>query len=246
MSSLHRGLVLLLLATWMAAPAGAGQRAGKVTGDPGSATAAYADLSPIDLRGLLGDPPAPNSGVVKGELDRIRAAQAGATPADRARILSEEKLAPAAFSGVLGAELTRKALPATERLLRRSARDLTSASAPAKKLWARRRPPLEDASIVPLAKLPSGGSYPSRHAATGRLWADILARLMPERAAALAARGDQIGDDRVAAGVHFPSDVAAGRKLGDAVAEQLLRSDRFQSDFAKARAELVAAGAAQP
>jgi membrane-associated phospholipid phosphatase len=48
----------------------------------------------------------------------------------------------------------------------------------------------------------------------------------------------------VLGGVHFPSDVAAGKVLGTEVARLLLANDRFKAEFADAKKECLAAAAA--
>jgi acid phosphatase (class A) len=69
----------------------------------------------------------------------------------------------------------------------------------------------------------------------------ILAELAPDLKEAILARGLQIGDDRVIAGVHFPSDVDAGHALAHDIFAKLMASPAFQADLAKAKAEVAAA-----
>jgi acid phosphatase (class A) len=47
----------------------------------------------------------------------------------------------------------------------------------------------------------------------------------------------QYGNDRVVLGVHFPSDVAAGRVLGQAIYAALKEKKAYQDDLAAAKAE---------
>jgi len=44
----------------------------------------------------------------------------------------------------------------------------------------------------------------------------------------------------VLGGVHYPSDVAAGRILGNAIADKMLANPEFQAALAKAKAECAA------
>jgi hypothetical protein len=56
----------------------------------------------------------------------------------------------------------------------------------------------------------------------------ILAELVPEPRDALIQRGEQIDWDRVIAEVHFPSDVATDRVLGQILARVLLGKPEFR------------------
>jgi acid phosphatase (class A) len=66
----------------------------------------------------------------------------------------------------------------------------------------------------------------------------VLAEMLPERRAALFAFGWEYGDARVVSGVHFPSDVEAGRILGTMLVELMSRDARFRNDLRTARREL--------
>jgi hypothetical protein len=69
------------------------------------------------------------------------------------------------------------------------------------------------------------------------VWSRILAEIFPEKKERLLKRGLQVGEDRVIAGIHFPSDVAAGQKLGDAIADKLLADPQFNEALKQAKAE---------
>ena len=58
-------------------------------------------------------------------------------------------------------------------------------------------------------------------------------------------RGKLMGDDRVIAGMHFPSDVAAGQKLGGAIAKKLMENPVFQKSLQDAKDECTKAGIAK-
>ena len=65
---------------------------------------------------------------------------------------------------------------------------------------------------------PNHPSYPAAHACYSTASAVVLARLFPADAASLAALARESGESRVWAGIHYPSDVAAGQQLGRNVA----------------------------
>lgn len=114
---------------------------------------------------------------------------------------------------------------------------LRSAPAP---VQAASSPPGDSPCTAPAAATLYSPSYPSGHATVGALMAILLAEMVPERRGALFSRGWEYGDARVISGVHFPSDVEAGRILGSLLAGLMLQDARFRADLGAARAELRA------
>jgi acid phosphatase (class A) len=88
---------------------------------------------------------------------------------------------------------------------------------------------------------PTHYSYPSGHSTRGTVFALLLAELFPEHREAILAKGREVGWLRVQGGVHYPTDIYAGRVLGQELARDFLRTEAFQRDLAAARAELAAA-----
>lgn len=194
---------------------------------------------------LLGPYPRAGSPEAAADLAVVLWEQRTRTPAEVARAASEEDLSLEDFAGVLGPGFEAARHPLTEALLARAAAAARSCIVAPKKAYARPRPYASDARVAPAAEREATGSYPSGHATRGALFAAVLAELAPERRAALLPRGAQIGDDRVVAGVHYPSDVAAGQRLGAAIAQALLTDRDFREALAEARAkEWHVAGAA--
>ncbi len=219
--------------------------AGDASMGMGSATniAPYFDPASVDLKALLPDPPADGSPTTLKEIELILQKQAARTPAEVARAREEVHLNVWLFENVLGSWFTKKNLPATAALFAHVDATEHPVIDSAKKFWDRPRPLLQDKRIHPPIDLPKNASYPSGHSTVGDLDALILAELAPDLKDALVARGLQIGDDRVIAGVHFPSDVAAGHTLANALFARLMASAEFQGDLAKAKAEVAAARA---
>jgi acid phosphatase (class A) len=73
------------------------------------------------------------------------------------------------------------------------------------------------------------------------LCAAVLAELAPQQRPAIMERGRELGWNRVVAGVHYPSDVTAGRVLGTAIAKALLADPKFQQEFMQVKQEFAAA-----
>jgi membrane-associated phospholipid phosphatase len=108
--------------------------------------------------------------------------------------------------------------------------DATIAAWDSKYTYDRRRPSQFDHRLSTVIPDPRSPSYPSEHAAVGWAAATVLAYLYPQIAAAIQALAQDEGRSRLLAGVEFPSDVAAGMELGQAVGNALIR--RAKSDGA--------------
>jgi len=108
-----------------------------------------------------------------------------------------------------------------------------------KVMYQRLRPYQRDSNIVLCIPSHNSTSYPSGHSTISNTAANIFATIFPDRADALKARGLQMAEDRVLGGVHHPSDVEAGRKLAEIVAEELLKSPSFQIPLTEAKKSLL-------
>ncbi|MGZ3695508.1 MAG: phosphatase PAP2 family protein [Bdellovibrionota bacterium] len=105
--------------------------------------------------------------------------------------------------------------------------------------FTRPRPYDEDKRIQPCADKPGGAlAYPSSHTAIAGLDACILAELFPKRAKDILAYGEYLGDLRAIAGVHHPSDVAAGKALAKDLCDYLLGDKGFLADLKEVKNEL--------
>ena len=80
----------------------------------------------------------------------------------------------------------------------------------------------------------------------GWAWGLVMAELAPAKASGLLEAGREIGDSRVICGVHYQSDVEAGRMLGAAMVAAEHANAQFRADFAAAKAELAKAHATAP
>jgi acid phosphatase (class A) len=81
-------------------------------------------------------------------------------------------------------------------------------------------------------------SYPSGNANFGTTTAILLAAMVPEKRAEIFARGWEYGENRLVAGVHFPSDIESGRISATAMVAVMMQNPAFKSDFAAAKGEL--------
>ncbi|MBD7940880.1 phosphatase PAP2 family protein [Brevundimonas sp. Sa3CVA3] len=155
--------------------------------------------------------------------------------------------APRAFDCALGFKFEPEKMPTLTLLMGKMLGDLEMIQTPAKKGYFRKRPfvvePLPTC-IAPESWLAASGSYPSGHSALGWAWSLVLAELAPDRADAILRRGLAYGESRAVCGVHYPSDVEAGRIVGATIVTRLKADPAFQADFARAKEEFEAARAA--
>jgi acid phosphatase (class A) len=203
-----------------------------------TAASVYFDPAKVDLKALLPDPPANDSATTKQEIELILQKQKARTPDDVLRIKREVHLDIFLFDTVLGPTFQNEDVPVTAAFFKKIDDTIRPVVMSAKKYWDRPRPPKLDKRVKPPIDLPKNASYPSGHSTFGNLNALVLADLAPDLRDPLLTRGAQIGDDRIIAGVHYPSDVAAGKKLADDLYALLKASPQYQADFAKAKAEM--------
>lgn len=198
---------------------------------------------------LLPPPPAPNSALAAADEDAWRAVKPlrGSARWTLASADANLKFPKAAqtFSCAMDMPISQEATPHLNMLLRRTLVDAGLSTYAAKDKYNRTRPfaAHKDSPCTPQdeAQLSKDGSYPSGHAALGWAWALLLSELAPERTDALLARGHAFGQSRVICGVHWQSDVDAGRLMGSAAVAKLHADPVFKAQMAAARSEVVAA-----
>ena len=150
------------------------------------------------------------------------------------------------YACALGRPISASALPKTYHLLQRVELDARTVGTPPKDHYNRIRPLIGDDRPVCIKRedwMKTNASYPSGHAMVGMAWGLILSELAPAKASGLAEAGREIGDSRVLCGVHYQSDVEAGRLLGSVMVAREHADPQFRADFAAARAELAKASA---
>ena len=192
----------------------------------------------VALERVLPPPPEPGLPEGRADLAAVEAAVAARSKADEARIDAEKPCTPLAFAGdILGPGFTAAKLPLTFALVQRAFEDTELAVLASKKAIARARPYTLEPKLATYGHRSQSASYPSGHAACGRVMAVILAAMVPGKARALYERADLYGRNRELAGTHFPSDLAAGGTAGTVVAAALFRDPHFRTAFARAAAE---------
>ena len=213
----------------------------------------YLAADALDGQAVIGPPPAPDS--PRGQADRaiyLQTRKLAGTPRWALATKDNDLWTGGAlerFACALGRPIDGKALPATDRLLRRIELDVRTVGTPPKNHFNRTRPLIGDDAPVCVKRedwMRTNASYPSGHAMVGWAWGLILAELSPAHASGLLEAGREIGDSRVVCGVHYQSDVEAGRALGAAMVAEEHATPAFRSDLAAARAELARTRASAP
>jgi acid phosphatase (class A) len=191
-----------------------------------------------DLVVVLPPPPDPGSPEDQADLAALLAVQAARTPAmvSAARADAEETVFR--LLARMGIALDPTTLPATASLFANLHADEAALVEPAKRHWHRLRPFAASPAVQPCAPRPWSASYPSGHAAFAFAASEALVDILPEWQDAIRARAATYARDRVVCGVHYPSDVEAGRLAGLAIAAAMRDDTLYQAALAAARSEL--------
>ena len=213
-------------------------------------TAGYlaAGDAPDTIR-ILPAPPAAGSGRETDDKAIFAATRALKDDPRWALATSDADLHPANgmadFACSLGVTLTPENAPTLATMFGRISRDARAVIDPPKDHYARPRPYLAvaDAPICvdKTDDLAKSASYPSGHSTQSWAWGLVMAELAPDRASDILMRARSIGESRIVCGVHYLSDIQAGRDAGSILVARLHADPAFQADLAKARDEIKAA-----
>jgi len=205
-----------------------------------------------DSLALVPPPPAEKSARLADDVEAYRALTALRNGPRGAQAAKDAVLKfPAAadhFACALGVQISEQNTPHLNMLLRRTLADAGGATYKAKDKYQRARPFMvfNEPTCTPgeEAHLRKDGSYPSGHSALGWAWALVLTQVAPERTDALAQRGRAYAQSRGVCGVHWKSDIEAGRFVGSAAVARLQSNAVFQAQLAEAKKEVAKARAA--
>ena len=201
------------------------------------------DARRLDLTRVLAPPPAAGSAQQRAELDEMLDIQARRSPAQAERARLDAEVSVFRFADALDSppQFTAARLPRTAALFRDLTADESAVMNAAKDRFARPRPFSVEPRLAPAVDKPASASYPSGHSTWAYAAGLVLADLVPERRVQILARAEEYAHNRVVGGVHYPSDVQAGRLAGTALTALLFRCAPFVKEEASARAELRAA-----
>jgi acid phosphatase (class A) len=217
------------------------------------ATKIYLDGATLDLHALP-EPPQRGSLAAQADLETILQVQAWRTEAEVAWAKQVDHLDAFDAASIIGPWFTRERVPRCARLLDEALGDGEGANYAAKLKFKRLRPPFQDPRVKPVTPVqePTGAtppasfySYPSGHATSIYLLAELLGDLVPAKAEAISSWAHRAAWSRMIAGVHFPSDDVGGQFLAAIVVRALRANQAFQKALAGCREELRAIQAAQ-
>jgi acid phosphatase (class A) len=188
-----------------------------------------------------GLPTAPDTAQTRRELDELLELQRTRSAADVAAARADRKTELSRFYGALG-------IPASDPpplpLMNKLVDDIERTSRPfvrhAKRHHSRTRPYVIEPRLQPcIDDVRDDWSYPSGHASYSSIVADLLAMMVPERRMQIQARRDEFSRQRMVCGVHFPSDIRAGKAGAVSILGALEKTNReFVQDFHDASIEL--------
>jgi acid phosphatase (class A) len=205
-------------------------------------TFVYMKAEPAAIAELLPTPPAPQSRQTLAELDELHGIQEGRSPQEVALAKQDDSEVDVfAYRGVIGPGFTKEALPTLASFWKNLQNDSALILTASKTLFHRPRPYHADTSLRPVCRTSedrANFSYPSGHATNGYLWGFVLALMVPEKREAIFARADEFARNRLVCGVHYPTDLSAGKQAASLMMGNLLADPRFRRDLEAARAEL--------
>lgn len=216
--------------------------------DQAQPQASYLAPEQVDLIALLPPPPSAGTQTAWEDMQQVLLAQHLRSKAATARTDADTEISIFRFADVLGPNFTKRKLPKLAAFMDRVRSSGTGPVSRVKDHWKRPRPFVENSDVKPAPaakqsvlnddKRTYSYSYPSGHATFGATCAIILSNMVPERRDELFARGWEFGANRMVGGVHFPSDIEAGRIDATVLVYAMMQNPQFQKDFTDAKAEL--------
>lgn len=199
----------------------------------------YVQAGDFAVDKIVPPPPGNYSTQTANEIKAILLLQKQKTPSQLAAIKEQDTLTPYLICGTTLPQINAQS-PLAIDLLLKVAGDVQTVAEQGKMIWDRPRPARLDKRIEKLVDLPPDSSYPGINSTVVYAWASILANLVPDRKEAIASKADEIAQNRVLAGVQYPSDIAAAKTLGEAIAGRMLEKAAFQQELQRVQKELAA------
>lgn len=136
--------------------------------------------------------------------------------------------------------INKKNYPNLFNLLNKVHLDSKNINSNLKNFFKQKRP-YQDSIKVKLHISPSKSySYPSSHAAKSYVCAYVLAKLFPKLEKDFLKRAQEISQNRVIAGLHYPKDIKTGEKVAENIFAKLQNNKDYIADFNLAKKEIMA------
>ena len=178
------------------------------------------------LRKVIGDPPEIGSKSLQRDLDILFWLQKSRNPSGVRNAWTYLDKVMTVFEPALGSDFSKTA-PKIKQKLPQFIKLVNNVKDTFKKEISRDRPFVAYSTIKPCLPLEDSKSYPSGHASWYTTASYLLADLFPQRREPLLLTGRQGIYARPFCGLHYPSDVEAGHRLGKAAAQQIIRSSQW-------------------
>lgn len=192
---------------------------------------------------IFPEPPESDSAITRRELDELLELQWARTETDVEDARNDRKTEIQRFYGALGfAAGAAPKLPSLLGLAARVEDDVRPYVRDAKEHFRGLRPYEIESQLDPCIDNVRGDlSYPSGHATFAYVMAHMLGEMVPERTSQLIARADEFARQRMVCGVHFRSDIEAGRLGAQWLDTAFNASPGYRTDANAAKTELRAA-----
>jgi len=187
---------------------------------------------------LLSPPPCETCPQTKTEIEELAQLERERTPEQKSHVTADVKMSVERFLEGAGIGFEPEKLRPCEKFFTQPRQEEKAAIDAAKDMFCRTRPyNTEGNDLHPVEKaIPNDSfSYPSGHSAYGATMGLILAAMLPEKQAEIYRRIADYARSRMIAGVHFRSDVEAGKMIGAAVVASLFAKPDFRSAFDEAK-----------
>jgi len=202
----------------------------------------YLAATDADFGNLLPPPPADGSALDKRDLQGVLDLQKTLTPARMERIQADVEQSVYRIAGeILGPTFTKERIPGAGAFFDKVNKDSSAGVRDIKQKYKRLRPFQANKEVQTppnIAGASQGPTYPSGHSTFGAEVALLLAMMVPEKKAALHARGWEYGEQRVASGVAYPSDWETAHIGATLMVALMMQKPEFKADFEATKAEI--------
>jgi acid phosphatase (class A) len=202
----------------------------------------YLAAGDADFANLLPPPPVDGSAADQRDLAGVLALQKTVTPERLARIQADTEATVYRVAGaVFGPDFTKERFPLAGAFFDKVNKDSAVGVRDIKQRYKRLRPFQASHDIVPPANIAAasqGPTYPSGHGTFGTQVAVMLSMMVPEKKAALFARGWEYAEQRVASGVAYPTDMQTGQIGAVLMVALMMQKPEFKADFDAVKTEV--------